>query len=385
MSNFDKQAILEQVNQLTFSRLQSLGIHETELNGLAEFIFSYNEIAVNLLGDEPGIQLPDATDVIPINEQNALQTSTLFAEGIIFTLLRIQEYKIPGELVNPLAQQVAMPVYEQAKQIVAATHGQEHTPEFQISPEQQAEYISQAAESALLYYINEYEKENGPIHQNEDAEEQGQPIEPAQPQPTVPQATEFEPEPNNEPPTASQLPTLPPQPDASQGAAANHEKLAAVALLLTTFSAQHRAKILNRFAPEEKELIAFYSYPQHIEQNLDPEQVALHLRKLKTHFSKREKPAQTPFAKRMTTLTSLISAEKLLSCVKDERPVVARYLAVCAQNGQEMPDREIAEQETAETDPAAMPFLSPRLEEILYQYLTRRLSPELKQALHSEG
>lgn len=374
MSNFDKDAILEQVNQLTFARLQSIGINETDINGLAEFIFSYNKIAIDLLYDLPGIQLPDTSDLIPLNEQNALQACTLFAEGIIFTLLRIQEYQIAGELINHLTQQVAMPVFEQAKQIVAATHGQEHTPEFQISPEQQAEYISQAAESALLHFINEYEKEHGPINPEPEpgTEPQADPSQAASPeQPDLPQAE-----------VAPQQPALP----ASVAATASrkqeqpadtgtHEKFAAVALLLTTLSVQHRAKILNGFSPEEKELIAFYSYPQHIEQNLDASKVAAHLNQLKARFSKRDKQPQTPSGKRIASLTALIPAEKLLSCVKDERPVVARYLAACASQSVEMPD----------SDPAMAPTLSARLEEILYQFLTRRLSPELKQMLPSEG
>lgn len=375
MSNFDKQAILEKVNQLTYTRLQSLGIHEEEINGLAEFIFSYNAIAVDLLDGEPGIQLPDATEIIPLTDQNALQASTLFAEGIIFTLLRIQEYKIPGDLINPLAQQVAMPVYEQAKQIVAATHGQEHTPEFQISPEQQAEYISQAAESALLHFINEYEKQNGPINPDPEPEQQGNPIEPSPAQPAADPYDFMAPEaePSWDDPAAAIGPdTYQPSQSPAHQAPPSHEKFAAVALLLTTLSAQQRARVLNSFAPEEKELIAFYSHPQHVEQNLDTGKVAAHLQKLKAHFSKREK---NPSSKRIATLIGLISQEKLLSCVKDERPVVTRYLMAHSQSAVEQ----------ADADPTSIPPLSSRLEDIIYQYLTRRLVPELKQALHSEG
>lgn len=383
MSNFDGQAILEQANQLAHARLQSFGLSQEELENYAGFVASLNEVAVGELLKEPGIQLPDATEMIPLDDRTATQTASLFCEGVIFTIFRCGEYKVPGELIGNLTQQVAMHIYDQSKQIVAATHGQEHTPEFQISPEQQAEYITQGAESALLHYINEYEKQYGPISPEPEPE----------PEPMAPQSSPAQPPSVAEPPTNQPLEQLDfwdEEPSAvetgtttserpsseqlpvSSSVSANHEKYGAVALLLTTLSVKQRARILNSFGPEEKELIAFYSYPQHVEQNLDAAKVESHLKKLKTLFKKREKVPATGSNRRISALAGLISPEKLLSCVKDERPVVKRYLMGHLPESAGDPD----------ADPLTrIPPLSSRLEDIIYRYLSRRLAPELEQHL----
>lgn len=385
MSNFNGQTILEQANQLAHSRLQSFGLSDEELQEYLGFVASLNEVAVGELLKEPGIQLPDATEMIPLDDRTAMQAASLFCEGLIFTIFRCGEYRIPPELISPLTQQVAMHIYDQSKQIVAATHGQEHTPEFQISPEQQAEYITQGAESALLHYINEYEKQHGPINPEPEPEPEAlapQPnpahspsvAEPSQPQPQE-QLDFWDEEPSAVeagPLAPEMLPSEPTRGPASPAMPANHEKYGAVALLLTTLSAKQRARILNSFSPEEKELIAFYSYPQHVEQNLDAAKVESHLKKLKTLFKKREKVPATGSNRRISALAGLISPEKLLSCVKDERPVVKRYLMGHLPESAGNPD----------ADPlTCIPPLSSRLEDIIYRYLSRRLAPELEQHL----
>jgi hypothetical protein len=370
MSNFNEEAILEQANQLVYSRLQSYGLTSEEVEGYAQFVASFNSVAIAELSKESGIQHQEGAELIPIDDATASQTILLFGEGVLYCILRCREQAIPNELAEQLTQQVAMHIYEQAKQVVAATHGQEHTPEFQFTQQQQVEFITQGAESALVHYTSEYEKAYGPI--NPEPESELPLVESFQ---TPPQdLMGDEPEPPSAPSASPSVPAV----AAKTSALGNHEKYAAVSLMLTTLSASQRAKLLKNFSPEEKELIAFYSYPQHVEENLDVQQVETHLKKLKVLFQKREKKASQVFGQRVTSLIELISTQKLLSCVKDERAVVKRYLMAHHPDAANQP----------EFDPAvaqAVPPLSPRLEEIIYNHLVKRLNPEQQQRLPHQG
>ncbi len=376
MSNFDAQAVLDQVNQLAYAKLQSFGYTGEELEQYAQYVTGMNQTAVELLLQEPGIQLEGSSDSVPLDQQSATQATSLFSEGFIYTLMRCMEYRIPGELIPQFTQNVAQYIYEKSKQIVAATHGQEHTPEFQFTMEQQVSFVTQDAESTLLHFINEYEKEHGPLHPEglEETNYQDQAVDPASPEALWDEPSEAGAQPA--PPKAR--PASAPQSPTQTAGPENHEKYAAVALLMTTLEASHRAKFLKSFNPEEKELIAFYSYPQHVEQNLDVAKVQAHLQKLKAIFARKTNGPKSNGHKQLATLAGLISREKLLSCVKDERLAVKHYLSA-----------HYAGESVSETfEPISKkqaPPLSPRLEEILYNYLSKRLAPELSQSLPNEG
>ncbi|WP_373532237.1 hypothetical protein [Vampirovibrio sp.] len=368
MSNFNEEAILEQANQLVYSRLQNYGLTPEEVEGYAQFVASFNSVAISELAKEPGIQLQEDADPIPLDDATASQTVSLFGEGVLYSILRCREHNIGNELAEQLTQQVAMHIYEQAKQVVAATHGQEHTPEFQFNHEQQVEFITQGAESALVHYIDEYEKAYGPIHPEPELE-----LSAAESSET-PQ-TELM---GNEPESSAGItPPMPPT-GAPNTPLKNHEKYAAVSLMLTTLTASQRAKLLHNFNPAEKELIAFYSYPQHVEQHLDIDQVEAHLKKLKALFNKRARKSSQASSQRITALIGLISAQKLLSCVKEERAVVKRYLMA---HHPELASQ--LEQDSSLTQ--TVPPLSPRLAEIIYHHLAKRLDPERQQRLSNEG
>jgi hypothetical protein len=371
MSNFNEEAILEQANQLVYNRLQSYGLPPEEVEGYAQFVASFNSVAITELSKESGIQHQEGAEPIPLDDATASQTVLLFGEGVLYSILRCRDQAIPNELAEQLTQQVAMHIYEQAKQVVAATHGQEHTPEFQFTEQQQVEFITQGAESALIHYINEYEKAYGPIHPEPESELPLVASSEASLQDLMGDKPEQQASGKS---TGHSVPAV----AAKTSALGNHEKYAAVSLMLTTLSASQRAKLLKNFNPEEKELIAFYSYPQHVEQNLDVQQVEMHLKKLKILFQKREKKTSHVFSQRVTSLIEPISTQKLLSCVKDERAVVKRYLMAHHPDAANQPEFD---QTVAQT----VPPLSPRLEEIIYNHLAKRLNPEQQQRLPHEG
>jgi hypothetical protein len=375
MSNFNEQAILEQANQLVFLRAQSYDLSQEEATGYAQFVASFNQVAVSELAKETGILLQEGADPIAIDDEKALQALSLFGEGVLYCILRCRDYNLPGELSEQFTQQVALHVYEQAKQVVAATHGQEHTPEFQFTQAQQAEFVTQGAESALIHYINEYEKAYGPINAEAESE-----LPQAEPQPTDATPSAIEPI-DNTPAPESIAPPMEPTaalPE-SQSHPQNGEKYAAVALLLDTLPPAKRARLMQTFDSAEKELITFYSHPQNIEAHLDIQKVAAELKQLKRVLASKNKKTEDPVHQGIHSLVGQISREKLLSCLKDERPVVQRFVMAHYAGAAEYNTKYNKDEE------GGAPSLSPRLQGILYQHLSKRLASELQQSLPNTG
>lgn len=372
MSPFNEQAILEQAAQLVLERAKSYDLSEEEATGYAQFVSSFNQVAASELAKEPGIILQEGAEPIPITDEKALQAVSLFGEGILYCILRCRDYNLPGELAEQLTQQVAMHVYEQAKQVVAATHGQEHTPEFQFSPAQQAEFITQGTESALVHYINEYEKAYGPIHPEPEPElpttEAPSGLAEAEPPPSTTNVSM----PTGETPPVETRPTAA---SASEGAG-RLEKFAALALLLKTLPPATQEGLLKQFGAEEKSLITFYNDPRNIEANLNVAAVATELRRLKATLAQKQQSSSSG-AKHsgVQSLVGLISKQKLLSCLKDERPVVQQFVLA---HYPEASQRQ-------ENEGGTHASLSPRLQEIVYQYLSKRLAPELQTRLPNPG
>ncbi|MFX5914913.1 hypothetical protein ABTE45_19025, partial [Acinetobacter baumannii] len=85
---------------------------------------------------------------------------------------------------------------------------------------------------------------------------------------------------------------------------------------------EQRVRILKSFSTEEKELITFYSYPQHLEDNLDMRAVERHLQAFKERFKKRRPDARSEAWEGIARLVASNSRQELLSWVKDERPAV---------------------------------------------------------------
>lgn len=371
MSNFNEQAILEQANQLAFLRAQSYDLSEEEAAGYAQFVASFNQVAISELAKETGIIPQEGAEPIAIDDAKALQALTLFTEGILYCILRCRDYNLPGELAEQFTQQVALHVYEQAKQVVAATHGQEHTPEFQFTQAQQAEFVTQGAESALIHYINEYEKAYGPINPEPESE-----LPQAEPHPeaaeAIPESLQTVLAAESSPEAVATLPE-------NSTHLRHAEKYAAVALLLDTLSPSKRARLMQTFDSAEKDLITFYSHPHNIEAHLDIQKVAAELKKLKSVLAAKGKKTEGNVHRGIHSLVGLISREKLLSCLKDERPVVQRYVMAHYSGATDYnTDYHQSEGWTA-------PSLSPRLQGILYQYLSKRLAPELQQSLPNAG
>jgi hypothetical protein len=362
VDNLNLQETIEQLSSQMIERLDGLQhLSEQEYEEDRQIIIEFNKIAAGMLQQEPGIDMPNSPQPIPMDGKMVLQALSLFSEGIYFALSKCAETGIVGDLKKSLLQNLAMEVYNQSKQVVAATYGQEHTPEFQFTHEQQVEIINKATEGHLVAFITEYEQVNGPIQPELPA--------PAAPPDAPAQETAAPAMPAQKSPAAQ-----PPATSKAQGPTP-HDKYGAVALLLTTLPDKQRARILKSFNPEEIELIKYYSVPQNLEQNLDLASVEMHLKQLRELLKQGGAGPKNPAFKGIAQLAKQHSAEKLLSCVKDERPLVKRYLQSHYKDEPVQPIHRRAITPGHHPEQHGTPALPDRIEEILYRYLSKRLAP----------
>ena len=387
LENWDLNAAAENVSADILPRLNDIELEDEERAAATQLLGQFNVIAADMIQKSPGLEMPGAAQPIEWDEEHAMQALSLFAEGIYYAVVRCHNMRIPPEISNELLQTMALDVYNQAIQVVASTYGQELTPEYQFSQGQQVEFIQKGGESALIYYVNEYERQHGPIHPEEEESPNYEDQATYEQNPPETDDTniwaEEEPvaEPEALPEPVAEAPAPPPPPPkkappakpAPKSAPDPKDKYAAVALLLTTLKADKRKKIIANFNEKERELIAYYSYPQHLE-GLDVANVKKHLQTFKELLQNGGSSLKSGAYKGIEDMAKALPAEKLLSLVQEERPKVRQYLARHYESDESLlPGEGIP----AAPQPAHLAeFLPPRVEEILFRHLGKRIKTQ---------
>lgn len=363
---FDPLQIANEIAESMIPRFATLGMTPEENQEDSGILREFCKIAAGMLRDEPVIEMPGVAQRIELDQATFTQALTLFIEGIYLAMIKCLEMNISGDTLisnpqdpnmqikakNYLLENLALDVFNQAKQVVATTYGQEHTPDLQIGHEQQVQFMAQTAESALIYYITEYERQHGPILVEEP---------PARLLPKVEQAMVEDGVP---------LPVAAPAPaQAKPKGPTPHDKYGAVALLLGTIPAEQRGRILQNFNAEEKELITYYSYPDHLEQNLDLTCVNEHLRRFKELMKQGGPTLKSAAYRGISRLAKSRPLTEMLSYIKDERAVVKQYLE--SHYNEPLEHLPVPQKDRHFAD-----LLPPRIEEILYRYLAKRVEAQ---------
>ncbi|MBY0450294.1 MAG: hypothetical protein K2X01_06690 [Cyanobacteria bacterium] len=388
IEQFNPEQAANEVVSAIFPRYFERGMTQEQAQEEAQGLYNLSKIAGDLVMQGSGIPVAGTDQIFPYDDQNAAQIVDLFTEAMYFSAQKTQELGIPDELRPMFHQQAAQHVFEQAQQIVVSTFGQEHTPGLQFSREQQLEFVKQTAESALLHYVNEYEKENGPIIPDEQAVEQ---ISKAQ-------LHALQEEGLVQDPALLDIP-VPPEESAAgslipldsqtvmKGPSA-YDKYAAVALLVATLPAEKVGAILKRFGAEEQEIIRYYSDPELVVQQLDVASVRSYLESFKqllmqearASASVAEDSAQSgeskyEFHPRLMALSQARSKEALCRLLTRERTAVQNLLENLfpeANEGEE-PLFFPGETSSSRTLSTSKP-LSPKIQEALCIYLEKRVS-----------
>ncbi len=377
LNQFNPEKVAQLIAQGMQERMADGGeMSPEDINENTGYLQEFAKIAGGIIQGEPNIEIPGTNQAIPFDESSATKAMHLFSEGIYHALIKCHDLGITGQLKVEFLQPLAMEVFNQTKQIIATIHGQEHTPEFQFSDDQLINILHQTAESVLMAYINEYEREHGPIIPEEIMNEAtaseallqqtGTPPSGLETAPTTPPGVAT----SAISPSAPIVPATPSHASSpSQKVATQHDKYAAVALLLNTLPADQRKTILRNFNAEEKELIMFYSYPENIEKNLDLTCVESHLRQFKQLAQQGSANLKSPAYRAIEKLTQSYSKEKLLSCVQKERALVQKYVAAFF-DGDDTESWSMDQKQGRHF----REMLSPKIEEILHQYLLQSLN-----------
>lgn len=368
---FNPETVAHEVATMLYQRMASMNLPEDVSQNTAGMLFEFAKIAGGLILEEPGLENPATKEMIPFDMAMTHQGIELFCEGLFHTAMKCYEKGLPNELKSHFMQTVAQEIYVQTKQIIISTYGQEATPEHQIPKSQQVEWINQTAENTLIYLVNEYEKQNGPI-----------PLEPQEIPAAAPVHAPVAELPSEDPMAsldpmesmAESVPEMPAPPEAPGPAPKGphpHDKYAAVALLLGTLRASHHETILRRFNGEERELIRFYQDPEVVEKNLDLTSVNRHLQNFKTLVKQGSHNLKNKAVKAMEEMMARVPKESVMVHVEKERTIVLQYLQTYFP--------EVEEGEEAPRSRRKLPFgeiLPPKVEDVLYQYLNHRLEPQ---------
>ncbi|MBY0405185.1 MAG: hypothetical protein K2X66_14905 [Cyanobacteria bacterium] len=427
---FNPEHIAHELTTEFYQRMVSLHLPDEEIQSTANVLFEFGKIAGSLILDEGGIESPSTNQTIPYDMSMATQSMKLFCEGLYHTALKCYEMRLPNELKSGLMQQVAQDLFSQTKQMVLTTYGQESTPEYQITMDQQVLMICQTVDSAMTYLLAEYEKQNGPLLGTlpqrslldsalDSAVSQNAPhtpqnlLETQAPQEShlleVPQSDSLTPHypgevhPPTHPPqnlinSQPQPHHLPPPP--STRGPHPHDKYAAVGLLVNTLQNKPEViySVLRHFNPEERSLIQFYQDPENIEKNLDLGCVTRHLKSFKTLMKQGNSSLRPKAENAFESLFKNQNKQTVLNLVSQERELILTYLnhyfpketAENTENNGLFPLSAAQRHNaiSAQAPPKGLPFkeiLPPKIEELLFKYLSAKLSTETVTSLKPEG
>jgi hypothetical protein len=359
----DFQPILHQEVTQLIETWKSNGFSEDEVQDCASQIFNLGLIASQQIQQEVGIQSEGMPTRIDYTEELATSILHLFLKSLNVAVLKAKSHQIPQTIKWQLIQNVAFHAFEQSKQAAIATWGEESTPDVTLNSDQLSGWLEQTSVEAFLYYLGEYEKQNGPVSNEENEVDPllAQPLPVVLPQETLAamaqEAVELAPVSAEEPLVQSKLvpEAIPVQDDL-------HHKYAAVALLLNTLPASRIQGILTAFNDTEKLIIQGYKDPNVISQTLNLARVAEYVRSFKTLIAQGKTPKKkSQFATQLKQLLPLLPQSRLQQLLEPERPLVRNYL-------QQYSQRDYEQFEALK--------IPPGLEESMLNYLKRNFPQE---------
>ncbi|MEM0950746.1 MAG: hypothetical protein AAGI66_01220 [Cyanobacteria bacterium P01_H01_bin.74] len=329
LNDEQKEQLVVQTAQKILGRLNTSesSLTEAQVADCQKFLLDFTRIACSMYVNESGIALPNSDQTIPLTEAMITQGLGLFAEGVYFSVRKCQDLNIQGDLQGQIMQGLAMEVYNQSKQVVSATYGQENTPDFQFSEEQQVEIILKAADVYLVACINDYEKNYGPINPDNtaldpnmehgpsvDNSNEGSVLQDPLPPPAQEKETNDSASPSAEvseeetqliPSTPEPVvhkpqkqPAIPPDPLKSRlkhrkkPKENKNNKYGAIALLLSKIPETAAKRFLSQFSKKELVLIERYKNKQAIYDELDPPTVEIYVKQLYALVIAHEKKLQ---------------------------------------------------------------------------------------------
>lgn len=381
--NLNAQQLLPERLAAIQQRLMQTHTQPDDFQATFDIVAKFGEIAVDQLNQQPFFQASETEPLIPFSPEQCVRCIDLFLEGVVYAAEKASARQIPSEIKSVLLQSLAQDVFLQSKQVIATTVGEHLTPDLQFPREQMAGWITQSADAALMYYINEYEKQHGPIEvepgvglapdpladgpdYTQDpalaAELAGQPTASApqghvaMAQPSVassppagasrPRVTRAAAEaPAAGAPSALVPPPAPADPQTGVPYPSLRDKWAALALFLAMLPAEQKAMFWQQFGPDEQTSLLHLARPDVVTRECNVAAVTRHLLSLQQvltqQFAQQSNRRQKAL---LSTLRWVYSQppQRVLALAQQERPLVRRYLEVMVNASRKHQERWLA-------------------------------------------
>ena len=104
-------------------------------------------------------------------------------------------------------------------------------------------------------------------------------------------------------------------------------KLLSVALLLKILSQDKVVTILNKFSPEDTQVITQYMQAQDLETQIDPQLACQCLNEMKNYLPKRPKLTEENIVNHMQKIFNRTNRDRVEQLIKYERPYVKRFIS----------------------------------------------------------
>jgi hypothetical protein len=343
--NLDPNTMVQHFTADTQAILEQAGMPTAQAQALVVIVQQFVSIATQQINQQPFFQASANDVAIPFDEAMCARCIELFAFGVQHAAKRTYHQQLNTELASAMLQNLAQDVFLQAKQVVASTIGQENTPELQFPKEQLIGWMTQSADAALVYYVNEYEKQNGPIAGRTDFADEPEMAMAMQP-PPQPMLDDEAP-----PVTADSLAAAPlPEPVSTRHASpvaqptatakatprktVTHEKWAALALFISTLPQAQQDEWLMLFDTDERNTLIYLMNPDHVIQHCHLAEVVAHLRSLQQTLWRQLSSPEFKEQKLQTQLMAALGAlspQRVSVLAHQQRPVLKRYLQVMSE------------------------------------------------------
>lgn len=103
-------------------RMRKMNVAEEEITEVHQIIHSFTKTAVDLIREEPSIDLPYSEQGLPLDNEKAHLVIDLFLRGVNQTAKRLRDKGKPWEQRKPVIEQMAWKIFNLSKLLVGLKH-----------------------------------------------------------------------------------------------------------------------------------------------------------------------------------------------------------------------------------------------------------------------
>lgn len=160
LNQWQEEKVAERMRQKAEERFAALGFPPDLQAENLTILFEFCKIAANLLKQEPNLELADGSKV-PYTEKAARQHMILFTKCIVSAMNKCHQKNITGNMKMTMLQQLALDVFNQAKQVIVLMLTQQPSPQLEEHLQSEQKALQQYASHQLKLYYEELQQTAG--------------------------------------------------------------------------------------------------------------------------------------------------------------------------------------------------------------------------------